>query len=307
MQPAGPLAGSLPIDGFDAVGVAGLRRHRAIGVSSCGAARVRRQFIEVTLGVVSGNTSQDHVAGDAVVARVVPGQGDGIMGRRAGKSGGFRWDGLLRRHVGHAQRVSSRLVAVPRHPRVVGPALRGRERHPAVPAVAEIIVVAGRLVASRAVVDRPEVGVGEGAAPARAAREVELVGPFRCEVHREAVVVARGADGAGGRAADRHPTGRGVVVGQVRVALGDAGRRGAVLRLYGMGVERQGDGGQGQRRQERENESGSSLVGADHGSSFHLPEFNSCRDGRGREITSRPRRLVALWLVGTAYWGRTYP
>ena len=129
---------------------------------------------------------------------------------------------LLLRHVGHAQRVAPYLVPVARHPRVVRPALRCRERHPAVPAAVEVVVVAVRLVLSRAVVDGPEKGVRQRPAPARAARQVELVGPPRFEFDREPVLIAVCPDGAGGRAADRDPAGSGVVVGQVRVPLRDA-------------------------------------------------------------------------------------
>ena len=72
---------------------------------------------------------------------------------------------LLWRHVGHAQRVAPYLVPVARHPRVVRPALRCRERHPAVPAAVEVVVVAVRLVLSLVVVDRPEKGVRKRPAP----------------------------------------------------------------------------------------------------------------------------------------------
>ena len=106
---------------------------------------------------------------------------------------------LLLRHVGHAQRVAPYLVPVARHPRVVGPALRWRECHPAVAAAGEVVVVAARLVLSLAVVDRPEKGVRQRPAPARAARQVEPVGPARFELDREPVLIARGPDGAGGR------------------------------------------------------------------------------------------------------------
>ena len=143
-----------------------------------------------------------------------------------------------RRHVGHRQGVGARLVPVARHPRVVRPALLRRERHPAVAAALEVVVVAARLVAARAVVDCPEIGVRKRPAPARAARQVELVGPTRLQLDREPVVVARPPDGPRGRAPDRHPAGGGGVVRQVRGALRDACGLGRAL--GGLGHRRPG-------------------------------------------------------------------
>ena len=49
--------------------------------------------------------------------------------------------------------------------------------------------------------------------PPGAARQVELVGATCHQLHREPVLIARGPDGARGRASDRNPAGSGVVVG----------------------------------------------------------------------------------------------
>ena len=130
---------------------------------------------------------------------------------------GRRWvDGLGRGHVAHRQRVAPDLVAVARHPHVVAPAVRWRERHAAVAAAVEIVVVGARLVAPVAVVDRPQVRVGERAAPARAALQVELVGPSPHQLDGKPVLVVGGLDGAGGGAADGDRAG-GLCVGRIIV------------------------------------------------------------------------------------------
>ena len=125
-----------------------------------------------------------------------------------------RWRVLHRprRHVRHPQRVAPGLVAVPRRSHVVRPARRWRERHPAVAAAAEVVVVAARLVAPLAVVDGSQESVAERPAAARAASEVELVGPPGLQLHREPVLVMGRLNGPGGRAA--HGDGaRGLYVG----------------------------------------------------------------------------------------------
>ena len=160
-------------------------------------------------------------------------EGVGRVGRQARRLGRDRRLGRRACDVGHRQRVGPRLVPVARYPRVIGPALRWRERHAAITAAPEVVVVAAGLVASLAVVDRPEIGVAKRAAPARAARQVELVGAPRLEIDGEPVLILRDPDGARDRATNCDPSGGGIVVGQVCVALRDALTR--ILILAGSG------------------------------------------------------------------------
>ena len=82
MDPAGPFAHPVPVDGLDAVGVGSIGLYAVVGVGGRRRPRVRHQHTELAPGIVHADAPQDDVASDGVVVRVVPGQDHLVVGRR---------------------------------------------------------------------------------------------------------------------------------------------------------------------------------------------------------------------------------
>ena len=95
MHPARTPAGPILVDGPDPVGVGCLRSYAVVGVGGRRRAGVLHQRGELTLRVVVAVATQDHVARDAVVLRVVPSEYHQVVGRRGREAGGLggerRW------------------------------------------------------------------------------------------------------------------------------------------------------------------------------------------------------------------------
>ena len=61
VEPAGPLAHPVLVDGLDAVGVVSAGRYRVVGVGGRRCARVSHQFTELAPGIVHADAPQDLV------------------------------------------------------------------------------------------------------------------------------------------------------------------------------------------------------------------------------------------------------
>ena len=108
-----------------------------------------------------------------------------------------------RRHVGHRHLVGALAGRVGAGRDVVGAALRCGERHPAVDAVASVVVRRAPNEVARGIVNAAQIGIAERAVARRAALQVDPVGLARLQLHREPVAVPRSPDRAGRRAVDR--------------------------------------------------------------------------------------------------------
>ena len=92
---------------------------------------------------------------------------------------------------------------------VVGAALGRRERHPAVVALAPVVVQRAGNPVAIGIVDTVQQGISQSAVVRGTASQIDDVGPPRHQLDRKPVAVAIAPDPAGSRVADRNPPARG--------------------------------------------------------------------------------------------------
>ena len=107
----------------------------------------------------------------------------------------------------------------------MGTALGRRERHPAVVALAPVVVQRAGNPVAIGIVDTVQQGISQRAVARGTASQIDDVGPPRHQLDRKPVAVAIAPDPARGRVTDRDPPARGRIPGEVL-----AGRLGYRLR-----------------------------------------------------------------------------
>ena len=140
---------------------------------------------------------------------------DGRLLRLRGHRIGGRPVRLRRRGVRHLHLVGAPAARCRPPPRCSGCRSRRRERHPAVVALAPVVVRRVGNPVAVGIVDAAQIGSLSVPSSARDCPQIDDVGPPRHQLDRKPVAVARTPDPARRRVADRNPPARGRSPGEV--------------------------------------------------------------------------------------------